>query len=100
MRLFASGERLPGLCAPRQPRDDLVDVSLVLDQASRILQDEFSRRGGVAVENDVEGRFLCAATKDLLYRAFTISRSMVSGPWTAGYYKNLRQAKKGKAARW
>ncbi len=31
---------------PRQPRDDLVDVSLVLDQATGFLQDEFSRGCG------------------------------------------------------
>ncbi len=54
---------------PRQPRDDLVDVSLVLDQATGFLQDEFSRRG-VAVENDVERALFVRGDKDLLYRAF------------------------------
>ena len=54
---------------PRQPRDDLVDVSLVLDQAPGFLQDEFSRRG-VAVENDVERALFVRGDKDLLYRAF------------------------------
>ncbi len=57
---------------PRQPRDDLVDVSLVLDQATGFLQDEFSRRG-VAVENDVERALLCAATKLCSTGLFTIS---------------------------
>lgn len=54
---------------PRQPRDDLVDVSLALDQATGFLQDEFSRRG-VAVENDVERALFVRGDKDLLYRAF------------------------------
>lgn len=54
---------------PRQPRDDLVDVSLVLDQATGFLQDEFSRRG-VAVENDIERALFVRGDKDLLYRAF------------------------------
>lgn len=54
---------------PRQPKDDLVDVSLVLDQAIGFLQGEFSRRD-VAVENDVERALFVRGDKDLLYRAF------------------------------
>lgn len=54
---------------PRQPRDDLVDVSLVLDQALAFLEGEFSRRG-VTVERDLAPELFVRGDKDLLYRAF------------------------------
>ena len=54
---------------PRVPRDDLVDVRLVLDQALAFLEGEFSRRG-VTVERDLEPDLFVRGDKDLLYRAF------------------------------
>lgn len=54
---------------PRQPRNDLVDVSLVLDQAIGFLHGEFSRRE-IAVENEVRKELFVHGDKDLLYRAF------------------------------
>lgn len=55
---------------PRQPRQDLVDVNLVLDHALAFLEGEFSRRE-VGIERTVEDAALYVlGDKDLLYRAF------------------------------
>ena len=54
---------------PRKPREDVVDVSLVLDQALAFLEGEFSRRG-VSVERELEPGLFVRGDKDLLYRAF------------------------------
>ena len=54
---------------PRKPREDVVDVDLVLDQALAFLEGEFSRRG-VSVERELEPGLFVRGDKDLLYRAF------------------------------
>ena len=54
---------------PRQPRQDLVDVNLVLDQVMAFLEGELGRHG-VAVERETEAGLFVHGDKDLLYRAF------------------------------
>ena len=54
---------------PRQPRQSLVDVNLVLDQVMAFLEGELGRHG-VAVEREVEPGLFVRGDKDLLYRAF------------------------------
>ncbi len=54
---------------PRKPREDMVDASLVLDQALAFLEGEMSRHE-VVVENDVRRGLFVRGDKDLLYRAF------------------------------
>lgn len=54
---------------PRQPRQDLVDVNLVLDQALAFLEGEMGRHG-VAVERETADGLFVHGDKDLLYRAF------------------------------
>lgn len=54
---------------PRQPRQDLVDVNLVLDQALAFLEGEW-HRCGVRLERDTPAGLLISGDKDLLYRAF------------------------------
>ncbi|MDE6735487.1 MAG: two-component sensor histidine kinase [Desulfovibrio sp.] len=54
---------------PRKPREDMVDVDLVLDQALAFLEGEFSRKG-VSVERELEPGLFVRGDKDLLYRAF------------------------------
>ena len=54
---------------PRQPRQDLVDVNLVLDQVMAFLEGELGRHG-VAVERETEAGLFVRGDKDLLYRAF------------------------------
>ena len=54
---------------PRQPRRDLVDVNLVLDQVLAFLEGELGRHG-VAVERRTAPALFILGDKDLLYRAF------------------------------
>ncbi|MDO5483612.1 MAG: histidine kinase dimerization/phospho-acceptor domain-containing protein, partial [Desulfovibrionaceae bacterium] len=54
---------------PRQPRRDMVDVNLVLDQVLAFLEGELGRHG-VAVERDTGTGLFLGGDKDLLYRAF------------------------------
>lgn len=54
---------------PRQPRGDVVDAALVLDQVLAFLDGEFGDRG-VVVDNHAQGPLLVIGDKDLLYRAF------------------------------
>ena len=54
---------------PRQPRQDEVDVNLVLDQALAFLEGEMGRCG-VVLERQCESSLLSHGDKDLLYRAF------------------------------
>ena len=54
---------------PRQPRQDLVDVNLVLDQALAFLEGEW-HRCGLRLERDTPPGLYLLGDKDLLYRAF------------------------------
>ncbi len=54
---------------PRQPRQNLVDVNLVLDQALAFLEGEL-RRHDVSVERQMQPGLRVRGDKDLLYRAF------------------------------
>lgn len=54
---------------PRQPRQEAVDVNMVLGQVMAFLEGEFGRQQ-VAVELDMEEGLLAVGDKDLLYRAF------------------------------
>ena len=54
---------------PRKPREDIVDVGLVLDQALAFLEGEFARHG-VTVERELQPGLFVIGDKDLLYRAF------------------------------
>lgn len=54
---------------PRQPRQDMVDVNLVLDQVMAFLEGELGRHG-VAVERETDKNMFLLGDKDLLYRAF------------------------------
>ncbi len=54
---------------PRQPRNDIVDARLVLDQALAFLEGEFGNRQ-ITVENRVKPGLFVIGDKDLLYRAF------------------------------
>lgn len=54
---------------PRQPRQDMVDVALVMDQVMAFLEGELGRHQ-VAVERYMDEGLLATGDKDLLYRAF------------------------------
>lgn len=54
---------------PRMPRDDIVDVRLVLDQVLAFLDGELARHE-VSITNNVESGLFVIGDKDLLYRAF------------------------------
>lgn len=54
---------------PRQPRQDLVDVNLVLEQVLAFLEGDFTRRQ-VALEYTADDALFVTGDKDLLYRAF------------------------------
>ena len=54
---------------PRQPRQDMVDVSLVMDQVMAFLEPELGRQQ-VAVERHLREGLFALGDKDLLYRAF------------------------------
>lgn len=54
---------------PRRPRQDLVDVNLVLDQVLAFLEGEMGRHG-VALERETQAGLFVRGDKDLLYRAF------------------------------
>lgn len=68
---------------PRQPRQDLVDINLVLDQALAFLEGEWNRCG-VGLERHTEGSLMVLGDKDLLYRAFynilTNGQQAMEGP--------------------
>ena len=54
---------------PRQPRSNLVDVGLVLQQVADFLEADFTRQK-VALVRDWQGELPVMGDKDLLYRAF------------------------------
>ncbi len=54
---------------PRKPRDDLVDLALVLDQVMAFLDGELARHK-VSVDFQLEEKLFIKGDKDLLYRAF------------------------------
>ena len=54
---------------PRQPKQDVVDVNVVLDQVLAFLEGEMGRCG-VALERQCESGLFTPGDKDLLYRAF------------------------------
>lgn len=54
---------------PRQPRQDVVDVNLVLDQVLAFLEGDMGRRD-VALERQCDEGLYVHGDKDLLYRAF------------------------------
>lgn len=68
---------------PRQPRPEIVDVNLMLDQAMAFLEGEMSRHQ-VAVERDTPEHLYVSGDKDLLYRAlynvFINGQQAMDGP--------------------
>lgn len=68
---------------PRQPRQDLVDINLVLDQALAFLEGEW-KRCGVGLERQTPDNLMVLGDKDLLYRAFynilTNGQQAMEGP--------------------
>lgn len=82
---------------PRQPRRDVVDVRLVLDQALAFLEGEFARHD-VSVGNNVPAGLFAAGDKDLLYRAFynilVNSQQALDGPGMI-YINGSYQQKEG-----
>ena len=54
---------------PRQPRQDMVDLALVVEQVMAFLEGELGRQQ-VAVERPLPEGLFAAGDKDLLYRAF------------------------------
>lgn len=54
---------------PRQPRQDIVDPRLVLEQVAAFLEGEF-RRHEVSLDDEVPEGLFVLGDKDLLYRAF------------------------------
>lgn len=54
---------------PRQPKSDLVDIKLVLDQVCAFLEGELNRREAT-VQNELPNGLFTLGDKDLLYRAF------------------------------
>lgn len=68
---------------PRQPRQDTVDVGLVLDQVMAFLEGEFGAKH-VVVEREMQEGLFASGDKDLLYRAFynilVNSQQAMSGP--------------------
>ena len=54
---------------PKQPRPDMVEVGLVLDQVMAFLDSDFAQRK-VAVQRDLTPDLFVIGDKDLLYRAF------------------------------
>ena len=54
---------------PRKPRQDTVDVCLVLGQVFAFLEGEFGRHG-ITLEREIEEGLCVSGDKDLLYRAF------------------------------
>lgn len=53
---------------PRQPRPEVVDVNVLLDQALAFLEGELARHG-VAVERETAEHLYVTGDKDLIYRA-------------------------------
>lgn len=68
---------------PRQPRPQVVDVNLLLDQALAFLEGELARHQ-VAVERDTPEHLYVTGDKDLLYRAlyniFVNGQQAMDGP--------------------
>ncbi len=54
---------------PRTPRDDLVDITLVLDQVMAFLEGELKRHK-VSIDFNLQQNLFIKGDKDLLYRAF------------------------------
>lgn len=67
---------------PRQPKQDLVDVGLVLDQVLAFLEGEMGRCG-VSVQRQCAPGLFVHGDKDLLYRAFYNILVNGSRPWRA-----------------
>ncbi len=74
-----SGERLPGLCAPASPGDDLVDVSLVLDQAAGFCRMNFPVAAWLW-KTMLKGRF-CARRQRFALQGFL----QYPDQWSAGH---------------
>ncbi|MBO4334884.1 MAG: two-component sensor histidine kinase [Desulfovibrio sp.] len=55
---------------PRKPRQDLIDVNLILDQVLAFLEGEFAKNSLVVERKTRESTLLTKGDKDLLYRAF------------------------------
>ena len=55
---------------PRQPRQDMVDISLVLDHALAFLEGEFNRHNVDIERTAASSGLFVLGDKDLLYRAF------------------------------
>ena len=55
---------------PRQPKQDLTDIPLILSQATAFLEPELSKRNIHMVRNEPEDVPAVAGDADLLYRAF------------------------------
>lgn len=68
---------------PRQPKPEVVDVNLLLDQAMAFLEGELARHQ-VAVERDTSKHLYVSGDKDLLYRAlynlFINGQQAMDGP--------------------
>lgn len=68
---------------PKQPRQDLVNINLVLDQVMAFLEEHF-HSNNVAIERNSEQDLFVLGDKDLLYRAFynimTNARQAMDGP--------------------
>ncbi|MBQ7607559.1 MAG: two-component sensor histidine kinase [Desulfovibrionaceae bacterium] len=70
---------------PRKPRQDCLDVNLVLDQVLVFLEGEFAKLG-IRVERDTPLGLFTLGDKDLLYRAFynivVNAQQAMNGPGT------------------
>lgn len=68
---------------PRQPRGDIVDAALILEQVLSFLESEF-QASGVTIANTATPPILVTGDKDLLYRAFynilVNSQQALAGP--------------------
>ena len=55
---------------PRKPRQDLIDINIILDQVLAFLEAEFARHSLLVERNTHDINLLTKGDKDLLYRAF------------------------------
>ncbi|ABM27191.1 sensor histidine kinase [Nitratidesulfovibrio vulgaris] len=69
MRLSQTVNDFLDYARPRKPREDAVEVGLVLDQVLTFLEPELERRG-VTIARDTAADLWTTGDKDLLYRAF------------------------------
>ena len=82
---------------PRKPKQDLVDIKLVLEQVLLFLEEDFVTKG-LRVEKDVpDVPFLVYGDKDLLYRA--LYNIFINGAQAMGgdgtFYVNIRDCEEG-----